>query len=109
LEAEEMHIEILEYSKSYDGYLSNLTNIMRSIINKYPSECFGISKTKIAVSLEKNMGRNYYHEVAALLKFLLSSTNNTIAVFDLIDEICALYSRRPALRDELRQVGLLKR
>ncbi|MEI7503506.1 MAG: hypothetical protein WCJ61_09500 [Paludibacter sp.] len=109
LEVEEMHHEILEYSKGYDGYLSNMANIMRSIINKYPSECFEISKPKIVVSLEKNMGRNYYHEVAALLKFLLTSTCNTIPVYDLIDEICTLYARRPALRDELKQVGLLKR
>lgn len=108
LENEEMHAEILEYSKSFSGYLSNLTSIMKSVINNYPTECFDISKPKILSSLEKDMGRNYYHEVAVLLRFLLTSTKNTIAVYDLVEELGKIYSRRPALRDELRQQGLLK-
>ena len=109
LENEEMDIEILEYAKIYDGYLSKLTFIMSSVINKYPAQCFDISKPKIEVSLQNNMGRNYYREVAELLKFLLTSKSNTIAVYDLIEEICIIYSRRPALKDELKAVGLLKR
>jgi len=108
LETEEMDTEILEYSKIYNGYLSKLSFIMRSVINKYPSKCFDISKPKIEVSLQNNMGRNYYREVAELLKFLLTSKSNTIAVYDLIEEICIIYSRRPALKDELKAVGLLK-
>ncbi|MDD4967909.1 MAG: hypothetical protein PHT07_00615 [Paludibacter sp.] len=108
LETEEMDAEILEYAKIYTGYLSKLTFIMRSVINKYPVQCFDISKPKIDVSLQNNMGRNYYHEVAELLKFLLTSKSNTIAVYDLIEEICKIYSRRPALKDELKAVGLLK-
>jgi len=43
------------------------------------------------------------------LKFLLMSKSNTIAVYELIEEICKIYSRRPALKDELKAVGLLKR
>ncbi|MDO9154026.1 MAG: hypothetical protein Q7U47_10035 [Paludibacter sp.] len=109
LETENMHSEILDYSKIYNGNLSNLASIMHSIINKYPSECFLIVKPKILSLLENNMGRNYYHEVAVLIRFLLSSTSNTIAVNDLIEELCRIYSRRPALRDELRQQGLLKK
>ena len=109
LETEELDTEILEYSKIYTGYLSKLSVIMRSVINKYPAQCFDISKSKIEVSLQNNMGRNYYHEVAELLKFLLTSKSNTIAVYDLIEEICKIYSRRPALKDELKAVGLLKR
>jgi len=108
LETEEMDTEILEYAKIYQGYLSKLSVIMRTVINKYPDQCFDISKPKIEVSLQKNMGRNYYREVAELLKFLLMSKSNTIAVYDLIGEICIIYSRRPALKDELKAVGLLK-
>ncbi|NDP20984.1 MAG: hypothetical protein GZ091_07890 [Paludibacter sp.] len=109
LEVEKMHTEILNFAKSYNGYLSNLTIIMCSIINKYPTDCFEISKTKIAESLEKNMGRNYYHEVAVLLKFLSSEETIINSVNAVVQEICILYSRRPALRDELRQIGLLKK
>lgn len=109
LETEEMDTEILEYAKIYNGYLSKLSFIMRSVINKYPAQCFDISKPKIEISLKNNMGRNYYHEVAELLKFLLISKNNTIAVYELIEEICIIYSRRPALKDELKAVGLLKK
>jgi len=109
LEIEEMETEILEYAKIYNGYLSKLSFIMSSVINKYPAQCFDISKPKIEVSLQSNMGRNYYREVAELLKFLLTSKSNTIAVYDLIEEICIIYSRRPALKDELKAVGLLKR
>ena len=109
LETEEMDTEILDYAKIYNGYLSKLSFIMRSVINKYPAQCFDISKPKIEVSLQNNMGRNYYHEVAELLKFLLMSKSNTIAVYELIEEICIIYSRRPALKDELKAVGLLKK
>ena len=108
LENEEMDTDILEYAKIYNGYLSKLSFIMSSVINKYPALCFDISKPKIEVSLQNNMGRNYYREVAELLKFLLTSKSNTIAVYELIEEICKIYSRRPALKDELKAVGLLK-
>lgn len=108
LETEDMLTEILEYSNSFSGYLSNLASIMKSVINKYPTECFAISKPKILLSLENNMGRNYYHEVAVLLRFLITSKKNTIVVYDLIEELGKIYSRRPALRDELRQQRLLK-
>jgi len=108
LETEEMDTEILEYAKIYTGYLSKLSFIMRTVIDKYPAQCFDISKPKIEMSLQNNMGRNYYHEVAELLKFLLTSKSNTIAVYELIEEICKIYSRRPALKDELKAVGLLK-
>jgi len=108
LETEEMDTEILEYAKIYTGYLSKLSFIMRTVIDKYPAQCFDISKPKIEMSLQNNMGRNYYLEVAELLKFLLTSKSNTIAVYELIEEICKIYSRRPALKDELKAVGLLK-
>jgi len=108
LETEEMYSEILEYSRSNSGYLSNLTVIMKSVIDNFPSECFSIAQPKILSSLEKNMGRNYYHDVAVVLRFLLTSVKNTVPVYDLIEELLAIYSRRPALRDELRQQGLLK-
>jgi hypothetical protein len=108
LETESMYKEILEYSKTYSGYLSDFENIMKSVIINYPTECFLISKPKILVSLENNMGRNYYHNVAVLLHFLLTSVKNTVPVYDLVEELCKIYSRRPALRDELRQQGLLK-
>ena len=55
------------------------------------------------------MGRNYYHEVAVLLKFLSSEETIINSVNAVVQEICILYSRRPALRDELRQIGLLKK
>ena len=109
LESEKMYEEILAYAGTYSGYLSDFVNIMKSVIINYPSECFLISKPKILTSLENNMGRNYYHNVAVLLQFLLSSTDNTIPVFDLIEELLVIYSRRPAFRDELRQQGLLKK
>jgi len=109
LETEEMDTEILEYAQIYTGSLSKLSFIMRTVINKYPTQCFDISKPKIEVSLQDNMGRNYYHEVAELLKFLFTSKSNTIAVYELIEVICKIYSRRTALKDELKAVGLLIR
>jgi hypothetical protein len=109
LEVEKMDMEILEYAKIYTGYLSKLSFVMRSVIEKYPGKCFEISKPKILLSLQNNIGRNYYHEVAELLKFLLTSKSNTIAVYDLIDELTTTYNRRPALKDELKSVGLLKK
>jgi len=110
LEIEKMDMEILDYAKKTDiGYLSKLSFVMRSVIVKYPEKCFEILKPKILLFLQNNMGRNYYHEVAEMLKFLLTSKSNTIAVYDLIDEITTTYNRRPALKDELKSVGLLKR
>jgi len=108
LEVEDMGSQILEFAKSPNGLLTDLTSIMRSIISEYPSECFEISKIKIIDYLEKNMGRNYYREVATLLKFHASIQSNTENLKVLIQEICSLYSRRPALKDELKQLGLLK-
>jgi hypothetical protein len=108
LEEEKMYEEILEYARDRTCKLSDYITIMRSIIQLYPERCFEIANPKIKKLLETQMGRDYYHEVAIMLQFLATNKDNSESIRNLVLDITMLYSRRPALKDELRKVGLMK-
>ncbi len=108
LEEEEMYDQILEFARTIDSWLPKYPDIMRSIINRFPTTCFQIVKPRIQNLLDKNMGRHYYEYAAQALLFLASNEKNWADVHNLVLELYSLYPRRSALRDELRKVGLMK-
>ena len=53
------------------------------------------------------MGRTYYNEVAVLMHFLATNPQNIESIRNLVLDVAILYNRRPALKDELRKLGLM--
>ncbi len=107
LEEEEMFDQILEFARTIDSWLPKYPDIMRSIINRFPTTCFQIIKPRLQNLLDKNMGRNYYEYAAQTLSFLASAEENRTMVRDLVVELCVLYPRRSALKEELKKAGLM--
>lgn len=104
LEEEKMYDEILEFAKSFGGYLSAYCTILKPIIDRYPNECFSIIKSKTLNLMENNTGRTYYEQVAELLRFAVNTQALVIPVLALANELIKLYPRRSALREELKCV-----
>lgn len=107
LEEEEMYDQILEFARTIDSWLPKYPDIMRSIINRFPTTCLQIVKPRLQNLLEINLGRHYYEYAAQTLSFLASAEENRTMVRDLVLELCVLYPRRSALKEELKKAGLM--
>lgn len=80
---------------------------MQPIIHKYPKECFDILQPKVKTYLDTNMNRESYAQAALVLKFLASDIRNLEEISKFATQLCTLYPRRSALRDELRKAKLI--
>ncbi len=112
------YIQVLAYEKLYEKILlfaqdpkrqiNECHYIIPPIIHKYPSDCFYLVEKMTRVYLEQNMSRDHYNNAAQLLKLVASDKENATSVNKLVLEFCTLYSRRVAMKDEFKKVGLLK-
>jgi len=108
LEYEGKFEQILKFAEDADRNIWEYPAIMKPIIHKYPSECLSIASKIAPAFLEKNMSRSDYQNVAQLLKTAALSEKNVSAVTKLTLELCTLYSRRTAMKDEFRKAGIIK-
>jgi len=108
LESEGMFQRILQFAGVTDHQIWEYLFLLRPVINVYPSECMAIAEKKVRNYLDKNMSRDSYKYAAQLLKLLLSVEQNTAATNKLINDLCLLYNRRTAMKDEFRKEGILK-
>jgi len=107
LEFEGRFDQILNFAENSGRYIWEYPAIMQPIIHKYPSECFAIALNKAPAYLEKNMSRADYQNVAQLLKAVAEDEKNATSVNKLINELCTVFSRRTAMKDEFRKAGIL--
>ena len=108
LESEGMFQQILRFASAADTLLSEYLYILKPILPIYPSECLAIAEKKVRTNLEQHMSRDSYKYAAQLLKLVLSDEHNTATANKLISDLCLLYSRRTAMKDEFRKEGILK-
>jgi len=100
--------QILKFAEDPDRNIWEYPAIMQPIVHKFPSECLAIASKIAPAYLEKNMSRSDYQNVAQLLKTAAMDDKNVTAVTKLILELCTLYTRRTAMKDEFRKAGILK-
>lgn len=81
---------------------------LRPIINIYPDQVLKIISTRTEHFLQVNTGRNYYREVAQWLRLLKQIKDDDVnkKSKDFINRLMDKYKNRPALKDEIRKVGL---
>jgi len=108
LEFEGKFEEILKFAEDPDRHIWEYPVIMQPIVHKFPSECLAIASKIALVYLEKNMSRTDYQNVAQLLKAAAMDEKNVSAINKLILELCTVFSRRTAMKDEFRIAGILK-
>jgi hypothetical protein len=108
LEFEGWFDQILKFAENSGRYIWEFPAILQPIIHKYPSECLAIASKIAPAYLEKNMSRNDYKNVAQLIKAVAQNEKNATAVNKLILELCTVFSRRTAMKDEFRTAGILK-
>lgn len=102
LEQEGEFEQILYYAQTYKGYITIYYDIMLPIIHKYPDACFKILQPKISTFLDTNINRTSYTLAANLMKFLASNNENIHKINTFAKELCKLYPRRSALKEEFR-------
>ena len=108
LEYEGRFEQILNFAENPDRHIWEYPAIMQLIIHKFPSECLAIASMIAPAYLEKNMNRSDYQNVAQLLKAAAQDEKNVSAINILILELCTVFSRRTAMKDEFRIAGILK-
>ena len=109
------YIQLLEREKQYEAILNfaekhsdsyRLEEIVKPIVSIYPEKVFELIRKKCDKLVEAR-GRSAYAEASRLLRMISATprTKEALTVY-----ISALYNhqpRLPALRDELRKVGLV--
>lgn len=105
LEREGFYSEILKcVEDNKDAHY--FEQLIESIINIYPEECFSIIKEKCQYVVLNSKGRKYYQYMIVWLKIM---KNITIKKNESAQYILELHnSRLTALKDELERSGLLK-
>lgn len=107
LEVENQFEKILDFVRTKNIPLYQYPELMKPILNKFPTECYQILSPKIEVYLDTNINRGSYSQAASVLNFLASDIRNAEDVRRLALKFCTLYPRRSALKDELRQMNLI--
>lgn len=108
LEFEGRFDQILDFAENSDRHIWEYPAIMQLIIHKFPTECLVIASKIAPAYLEKNMSRSDYQNVAQLLKTAALDEKNVSPINKLILELCTVFSRRTAMKDEFRIAGILK-
>lgn len=107
LELEGLLAEILDFAQKWYRNLGELEMILKPVLFKYPEACGKIVSEKISKQLESSMGRDIYSEAADLLRFLAGNPICLPMVKTFTLELLAKYSRRPALKQELKKRDLI--
>ncbi|MGD2091028.1 MAG: hypothetical protein PVH61_32940 [Candidatus Aminicenantes bacterium] len=111
------YIKLLEEEKDFPTILQyvkdnirdwDFEHYIRPIITVYPDQCFEIISKKTNDFLENNTGRKYYTYAAQWLKLLLKIKDKKIKekIQGYFNALFRIYNRRPALKDELKKVGI---
>lgn len=111
------YIKLLEEEKDFSTILKYVKDnirdwdfeyYIRPIITVYPGECVEIISKKTNDFLENNIGRKYYTYAAQWLKLLLKIKDKKIKekIQGYFNALFRIYNRRPALKDELKKVGI---
>jgi hypothetical protein len=94
---------VKDHSDSWD-----FQKIIIPILNIYPRECFELIKKKTDNYLKEYIGRKFYLKVANWLQLLMKINDEEIKHETGIyfQSLLQKYRMRPALKDELRKVGI---
>jgi hypothetical protein len=114
---ENFYIRLLKEEKAYEKLLSlaqknSLSGpavaYLRPIVNIYPGQVFDIISGHTKNYLAENTGRNYYRVAAEWLKLLTQITDKQVKEksASFVNQLMEKFKNRPALKDELRRVGL---
>lgn len=107
LEWEGWYDQILIYAKNAGHFLSDYNYILYPILTKYPDECYKLAVLKVESELVNNMGRDIYERAASLLRIISTVPDLKENVIAVSRELTTKYSRRTALKDELKKAGLI--
>lgn len=72
--------------------------------SNYASSLLAVFAIDIRDYAERNMGRNYYVQIAEMLHFIKQFKGGEVIVKKLVTEFRDKYKRRPAMMDELRRL-----
>lgn len=111
------YIKLLEEEKDYNVIWETVKNnvndfefvdFISPIINVFPERCLKIIRKKTDSFLEHSVGRKYYVEAAQWLSLLSEIKDASVSedVQRYFDLLFCTYNRRPALKDELKRVGI---
>lgn len=111
------YINLLNEVKDYKTILQFVNNhsdswdfrkIIKPILNIYPQECFEIINKKTDNYLKEHVGRKFYLNVANWLQLLMKIEDKKVKheTEKYLKELLQRYKMRPALKDELKKVGI---
>lgn len=113
---EVFYVQMLQIEEKYDNILlfvkDNLSSmhfkqLISPIVAIHPDECFKIIEQKSLNALEEGRGRGLYQEVVSWLSLLDGLKGKELASKQLFRQIYDGPPRLPALRDEIKQAGLI--
>lgn len=111
------YINLLNEQKEFDKILQfvkthldswHFAKIIVPILNVFPKQCFEIIRNKSDEYLKENIGRKYYVEVAQWFELLKKIKDEKVKkeINLYFMELLQRYKMRPALKDELRKIGI---
>ncbi len=106
LQIEERYSDILDFVKNNLSSL-NFKQLISPIVTVFPNECFDIIHQKSLETLEEGRGRTLYQSVVSWLSLLKDLQGKESAAQQLFQQIYGGPPRLPALRDEMKQAGLV--
>ena len=107
LEVDGLYSHILKIADEWTNGISDLDKLLNPIAQKYPAACFKIARKNCLAELDNSQGRHLYQKIAQLLKYMATNTGDNPQAVTIARELTKLYSRRSALRDELRKEDLI--
>ncbi|MEZ4884044.1 MAG: hypothetical protein R3E32_04820 [Chitinophagales bacterium] len=106
LSLENRHRDILQYVKEHlDSF--NFQQLISPIVTIFPDECFEIIQQKSLDTLQEGRGRGLYKEVTSWLSLLKGMKSKEREIRLLFEQIYGGPPKLPALRDEMKQAGLV--
>ncbi len=107
LENDGLYQKILELARGWNSGIYNLVDVLGPLAKNQPEACCQIALRIGLNELEKNQGRHLYQQIAELLATIAKYSVDRAQAIDVAREILKHYTRRPALKDELRKADLL--
>jgi hypothetical protein len=108
LEQEQRFGDILSLLKKKDNSVIDFHKLVKPILNIYPKEVFELIGAMISDTLRNNKSRSYYECICRLLALAVQIKGMENEAHELI---LSLYNRRPALpalKDEMRKLGVVR-
>jgi len=106
LKVEGRNRDILEFIKKNRDSLS-FNYMIPLIFDEYPDESFQILKNKIEMALENERGRSVYRQIVEWLKLASQIEASNEKLKQLIHQLYTMKPALPALKDEMRQAGII--